>query len=232
MMLARQPLLATFAACALAIDSAQVYAAEFAAAAEVIEDRCMSCHDSDNRKGGIDLTPLLERANASYGKHTKLWVRVEKMVGRGEMPPKNKKPLEPNQKQAIQDWFHQSFVLREGKAHIGPTPLRQLTRYEFENTLESVLAISLKAPYRDTITGRIEVSKIALMVPLNIPGESGFDNDAHRLGKLRPPLNELADAANYALAQFRKNPVAIKAVLGRANIPNNASDAEVKQIIS
>jgi hypothetical protein len=232
MMLARQPILTAFAASALAFDSAQVYAAEFSAAAEVIEDRCMSCHDSDIRKGGVDLTPLLERANASYGEHTKLWVRVEKMVGRGKMPPKNKKPMEPTQKQAIQDWFHQSFVLREGKAHIGPTPLRQLTRYEFENTLESVLAISLKAPYRDTITGRIEVSKIALMVPSNIPGESGFDNDAHRLGKLRPPLNELADAANYALAQFRKNPAAIKAVLGRANIPNNASDAEVKQIIS
>ncbi len=97
------------------------------------------------------------------------------------MPPENKKPLTPAQKHEIQAWFHQSFVLRGGKSHIGPTPLRRLTRYEFENTLEEVLSIRLKPLYRDTITDRIEVSKIETIVPSDIPGESGFDNDAHRL---------------------------------------------------
>ena len=50
-------------------------AAGFTAAAEVIEDRCLTCHDSDTKKGGIDLSPLLEKANASYGNHTRLWIR-------------------------------------------------------------------------------------------------------------------------------------------------------------
>ena len=206
--------------------------ADFAAATEVIEDRCMGCHDSDTKKGGVDLTPLLRKANGSYGKYTKLWVRLENMVARGEMPPENKKPLTPTQKQAIQAWFHQSFVLREGKSHIGATALRRLTRYEFENTLEEVLSIQLKQPYRDTITARIEVSEIKTIVPSDIPGESGFNNDAHRLGKLKPPLKELADAANHALAEFRKDPAAIKAVLGQADILENPGEVEVKQIIS
>ena len=207
-------------------------AADFAAAIEVIEDRCLACHDADTKKGGINLTPLLDPANASYGKHTKLWIRLEKMVARGEMPPENKKPLAPAEKQAITDWFHQSFVLRDGKTHIGPTPLRRLTRYEFENTLGDVLAIRLKAPYRDTITGHLEISKIATIVPSDIPGESGFNNDAHRLGKLRPPLKELANAANHALAIFSKDPQAMKAVLGQSTIPANLGEAEIKKLLS
>ncbi len=206
--------------------------ADFSAVVEVIEDRCMTCHDAETRKGGIDLTPLLHRTNASYGNYTKLWVRLENMVARGEMPPENKKSLEPSQKQAIQDWFHQSFVLREGKSHIGASPLRRLTRYEFENTLEEVLSIRLKAPYRDIITGRIETSKIDSLVPSDIPGESGFDNDARRLGRLKPPLRELADAVNHALGKFRKDPVAMKAVLGRADISESVGGIEIRKIIS
>ena len=206
--------------------------ADFIAVVEVIEDRCMTCHDAETRKGGIDLTPLLHRTNASYGNYTKLWIRLENMVARGEMPPENKKPLKPSQKQAVQDWFHQSFVLREGKSHIGPTPLRRLTRYEFENTLEEVLSIRLKAPYRDAITGRIEASKIDSLVPSDIPGESGFDNDAHRLGRLKPPLKELANAVHHALAEFRKNPESMKAVLGRAGIQGSAGEIEIRQVIS
>ena len=206
--------------------------ADFTAVVEVIEDRCMTCHDAETKKGGIDLTPLLHRTNASYGNYTKLWVRLENMVARGEMPPENKKPLKPSQKQVVEDWFHQSFVLREGKSHIGASPLRRLTRYEFENTLEEVLSVRLKSPYRDTITGKIEVSRIDSLVPSDIPGESGFENDAHRLGRLKPPLRELADGVNHALGKFRKDPVAMKAVLGRANIPESVGGIEIRKMIS
>jgi hypothetical protein len=208
------------------------WAAEFTAAAEVIEDRCLTCHDSDSKKGGIDLSPLLQKTNSSYGDYTKLWIRLENMVARGEMPPENKKPLAADEKAAIQLWFHESFVLRAGKSHIGPTPLRRLTRYEFENTLEAVLAVPLKVPYRDSITGNLAVSKITSLVPSDIPGESGFANDAHRLGALKPPLNAFADAANYALDQFSRNPGAIKTVLGRTEIPATANETEAKAIIS
>jgi hypothetical protein len=227
MMLLRQ----LFAAAAFVCIHSVISAAEFAVVTEVLEERCLSCHDSDTRKGGIDLSPLLKPANASYGQHTQLWVRLEKMVARGKMPPENKKQLSAGEKKAILEWFHQSFVLREGKELIGPTPLRRLTRYEFQNSLEAVLAILLKAPYRDTITGRLEASKIETLVPSDIPGESGFDNDAHRLGQLRPPLKELANAANFALGKFRKDPKAMKTVLGRSDIPKKLGEAEFKQLV-
>ena len=231
----RRPVL-TLVACLLvfAVESPprQALATEFNSVAQVIDARCMSCHDSDTREGGIDLTPLLQKGNASYGKYTNLWIKLEYMVARGEMPPQEEGPLKPAEKESLKQWFHESFVLRDGKSHIGPTPLRRLTRYEFENTLEDVLSIKLKTPYRDAIADHIDLSKIESIVPSDIPGESGFDNDAHRLEKLKPPLKEIADAVHYALEKFTKDRAARDAVLGRSDIPANASAIEIKQLIS
>lgn len=226
----------TLAACVLVFAMSsrpiQAWDASFAAVAEVIHTRCMSCHDSETREGEIDLTPLLQKNNSSYGKYTNLWIKLENKVTRGEMPPPGEDPLKPSEKESIKNWFQKSFVLRKGKAHIGRTPLRRLTRYEFENTLEDVLSIKLKIPYRDAITDRIDVSQIESIVPADIPGESGFDNDALYMEQLKPPLNDLANAVHYALSEFSKDSIARKAVLGRADIPADASAVEIQQIIS
>ncbi len=226
----------TLAACVLVFAMSsrpiQAWDASFAAVAEVIQTRCMSCHDSETREGEIDLTPLLQKNNSSYGKYTNLWIKLENKVTRGEMPPPDEDPLKPSEKESIKNWFQKSFVLRKGKPHIGRTPLRRLTRYEFENTLEDVLSIKLKIPYRDVITDRIDLSRIQSTVPSDIPGPSGFDNDAQRMQSLKPPLKEIADAVHYALAKFNSDAAAIQAVLGRADLPTNASEDEVKQFIS
>ncbi|MBT6849451.1 MAG: DUF1592 domain-containing protein [Planctomycetaceae bacterium] len=226
----------TLAACVLvfAVSSrpTQAWDASFADVAEVIQTRCMSCHDSETRAGEIDLTPLLQKNNSSYGKYTKLWIKLENKVARGEMPPPEEDPLKPSEIESIKNWFQKSFVLRKGKPHIGRTPLRRLTRYEFENTLEDVLSIKLKIPYRDAITDRIDISQIESIVPSDIPGESGFDNDALHMEQLKPPLNDLANAVHYALAEFSKDLIARKSVLGRADIPPDAAAAEIQQVIS
>ena len=206
-------------------------AVQLTEATKVIAGRCMPCHDTDTREGGIDLTPLLQKRSAPEEKNTRLWIRVERMVSRGEMPPRDEGPLPPEEKEAITQWFLESFVLRQGKPHIGPTPLRRLTRYELENTLEDVLSIKLKASYRDTITGRIDRSRIESTVPSDIPGPSGFDNDAHRMQSLKPPLKEIAAAVHYALEKFNSDALAIQTVLGRADIPKNATATEIKQLI-
>ncbi|MDE0734785.1 MAG: DUF1592 domain-containing protein [Pirellulaceae bacterium] len=197
----------------------------------VIAARCMSCHDRDTREGGIDLTPLLQKRSASEG-NAKLWIKVERMVSRGEMPPRDEGPLTPGEKAAITQSFHESFVLRQGKPHIGATPLRRLTRYELEKTLEDVLSIRLKSPYRDTITGRIDLSKIESTVPSDIPGPSGFDNDAHRMQSLKPPLKEIAEAVHYALEQFNSDAEAMQSVLGRPDIPNAVTGPEAREMIT
>ena len=218
--------------CSLASAPGTIMAVTFAAVAEVIDSRCMSCHDSDTREGGIDLSPLLQKANGSDGEFTKRWIKVERMVARGEMPPDTEERLAPDEREAITQWFRESFVLRKGKAHIGPTPLRRLTRYELQNTLEDVLSINLKASSRDGDAAMIRQSAIESLIPSDIPGESGFDNDAHRMGKLKPPLQEIAEAVDYAVAEFIKDAEARKAVLGQAELPKDASDDEIRQIIT
>ena len=138
----------------------QASPAQSTAAIRVISARCMSCHDNDSREGGIDLTPILSGATGSTPGNPKLWGKVERMVARREMPPRDEDPLSPGQRDAILKSFRNQFILRDGKPHIGPTPLRRLTVSELQNTLEDVLSITLKSPYGDTITGRIELSRI------------------------------------------------------------------------
>ena len=225
-------LVACVVAFAVTMNPQRASAAEFADAATVIKSRCLSCHDSDTREAGIDLTPLLRDENSSYGAFTRLWIKLEKIVASGKMPPDDAGPLKTPEKHAITEWFRESFVLRNGQSHIGPTPLRRLTRYELENTLEDVLAIRLRAPYRDTITGRIETSAITSLVPSDIPGESGFDNDAHRMESLKPPLKEISEAVHYALGVFSADPAATQAVLGREDLPKNATEEASRQFIS
>ena len=227
---------AAVVACVLAFTVASspryACAASFIDAARVIESQCLSCHDSDTREAGIDLTPLLRDVNSSYGEYTGLWIKVEKMVGSGKMPPADEGVLKVPERESIQQWFRESFVLRKGKPHIGPTPLRRLTRYELEKTLEDVLSIKLGTPYRDTISGSIEKSTITSLVPSDIPGESGFDNDAYRMESLKPPLKEISEAVHYGLEVFSNDPAARQTVLGQAELPKNATEAEVKQCIS
>ncbi len=207
-------------------------AANFDDVAEVLENRCVSCHDAGTREGGIDLTPLLQVDHASYGEYTWLWIKLENKVSRGEMPPRDEGPLKPEEKETLLQWFQDSFVLREGRSHIGRTPLRRLTRYELENTLEDVLAISLQPHYRDGIADRVQASTIESIVPSDIPGESGFENDAHRMEQLKPDLHALAAAAQYALTVFSEDTTARTAVLGRAELPADAGEKEIRQAIS
>jgi len=76
----------TLAACVLVFAMSsrptQAWDASFAVAVEVIQTRCMSCHDSETREGEIDLTPLLQKNNSSYGKYAKLWIKLENKVTR------------------------------------------------------------------------------------------------------------------------------------------------------
>ena len=216
----------------MTITSLPARAADFPDAAAAISARCLSCHDSETREAGIDLTPLTNAINSSYGNYTRLWTKVDRMVGRKEMPPPEAEQLSTSERRAITEWFQESFVLRNGKAHIGPTPLRRLTRYELENTLEQVLAIRLKPAYRDTITGQIDKSHISSIIPSDIPGGSGFDNDALRMESLRPPLREIADAVHHALDVFRKTPQALSAVLGRPELPSTENEKQIRPLIS
>ena len=154
-------------------------AAEQSPPLEVLESRCLGCHDADTRKGGVDLEQLLSAPDPLDEKIAALWEKVDKAVGEGEMPPKKKKALTAAQKAQIAGWFEATYVLKDGKEHIGESRLRRLSRYELINTLEELLRVSLKQPYvYSPEFPAFLPSTLETILPPEAPGESGFYNGA------------------------------------------------------
>src|SRR6185437_5926606 len=70
------------------------------AARTFINARCTECHDSDSKKGGLDLTTLPVQLDDPASESR--WILVHDRVMRGEMPPKEKTTPPPaNERQAF-----------------------------------------------------------------------------------------------------------------------------------
>ena len=180
-------------------------AADFKSLSQVIESRCTDCHDEDVQKGGVDLQALLQQKDLSNDRVAALWEKVEQAVRHGDMPPKKKKPLTVDQQKEIFQWFKNSYILKDGKEHIGPSKLRRLTRYELENSLEDLLFISLKKPYvHSPEFPALLPSTLEKILPPDIAGESGFRNDAIQLSDSNFPMLKYIESLDYCLLVFEK----------------------------
>src|SRR5207249_623453 len=102
------------------------------------ETHCYECHDTDTRKGNLDLTAL--RTDFADAETFSRWVKVHDRIVAGEMPPK-KKPRPPKgETKAVTTWLHDSLVGAEQNklAGEGRTGIRRLTRAEYENTIRDL----------------------------------------------------------------------------------------------
>ncbi|MFT5525368.1 MAG: hypothetical protein ACI9G1_001366 [Pirellulaceae bacterium] len=186
----------------------------------VLRSNCMDCHNSEDKEGDIDLSPLLvpdneDNNNEDNDSADALWTRVEKMVAARKMPPEDAEPMKDEHRSVIVDFYRSQYILRDGKPHIGVTPLRRLTRYELENTLQDLLAVKLKQPYVvSSEAAGLEPSTIEQLYPADPPGESTFDNDAQRLRQVKIPLLKLISCVDFALRKFDQDPSARENVLG------------------
>lgn len=96
------------------------------------EQHCYDCHDSDTKKGDLDLTSELSLDR---------WIKVHDAVESGEMPPKKKKQPAEAEKIAFLAKMDVRLIA-ESKASIeGRMRLRRMTRVEFQNTLQDLLAL-------------------------------------------------------------------------------------------
>ena len=196
---------------------------------QVIESHCYDCHQGEEAKAGVDLSRLWTKdakANA------KLWTRVERMVAAGRMPPKDAGALPAADRKRILDWYRDQFVLRDGRPHIGTTPLRRLTRYELENTLEQLLGVSLKRPYaRSPESAGLLPSTIEQLYPADIQGPSGFDNDAHQQQSVKIPVLKYIDCLDYALRMFDQNDSARRRLLGFEERPKEMTAKRAHEVL-
>jgi len=207
-------------------------AADIQPVAKILDSRCLDCHDAETRKGGINLTELLANNNLNEPKTAALWEKVDQVAQAGEMPPKKKKPLTTQEKAQLAKWYKLTYVLKNGKEHIGQTPLRRLSRYELINTLEDLLYISLKQPYIfSPEVPALLPSTLETILPADAPGESGFHNDAEQLAGSKPPILEYAQAFEYALRKFAQSSDSCNKVFGFDEEPKALPEKDAQEIL-
>jgi len=201
--------------------------------AGVLRSRCLECHAADDPSGDVDLSVVLSPKVSDSASLTKLWTRVEKMVASGKMPPKDEQPLSKTQRDSVLAWYRENYVLRDDKEHIGPTPLRRLTRYELENTLEELLQIRLKQPYVfSPQSAGLLPSTIERLYPADTAGQSGFDNDAVRLRDVKVPMEKYLACVDYALRVFGQSSEARQKLFGFSDKSTKLAAADAERIVN
>ncbi len=108
-----------------------------------LSDRCLSCHDGDTKKGGLDLTPFASGKLTPTGKLEpavlRQWVRIHDRVRDGEMPPK--KQLADAERVAFLKSLSESLLTTDlaARGGAGRASIRRLNRTEYQNTLRDLL---------------------------------------------------------------------------------------------
>jgi len=154
----------------------------------IVERHCLACHNADKKKGDLDLSPLRDAAAALRARGT--WRRALAQIRDGEMPPVNKPQPTADQRAAVQRWLVDAIALAGTGGgdpagwDPGPSPVRRLTRTEYERTVRDLTAIAF-----DAGTAGIPAET----------GGAGFDTIGAAL-TLPPVLMERYFAAAEALA--------------------------------
>ena len=149
-----------------------------------LERHCYECHDSESKKGGLDLTLL--KLQPDQPSNFNAWVKVHDALSKGAMPPAKK--LRPDAQAlnetvaSLADELTATDEARQKRE--GRTGVRRLSRVEFENTLRDLLAVP------------------GLRVLHNLPADGkshGFDRSAEALDFSYVHLAEHLGAVDAAL---------------------------------
>jgi hypothetical protein len=156
------------AAAALAL-AGELPGAEPATVPAVVDQYCISCHDGDAAKGGLDLGSVVSE---DVGRHPQVWEKVVRRMRGRQMPPSGRK--RPDDDTYVAVLSHLETALDRAAAE-RPNPgraatLRRLTRTEYQNAVRDLLALDIDA---------------AALLPAD-EASHGFDNVT--VGELSPTL--------------------------------------------
>lgn len=104
-----------------------------------LDQHCMDCHDSDVKKGDLDLSAL--STDGSNAAALKKWVRVFDRVAAGEMPPAKKPQPAHDERQGFMAALGADLTTKSA-AQAG-TVLRRLNRREYQNTINDLLGVKV-----------------------------------------------------------------------------------------
>ncbi|MDD9865358.1 MAG: DUF1587 domain-containing protein, partial [Verrucomicrobiales bacterium] len=109
----------------------------------LLEAYCLDCHDSDTRKGKVDLEALSFQVTSL--EQAELWQKVLNAMNAGEMPPENKRQPKNVEKADFLDDLARAMVLARKKLSDsgGKITMRRLNRREYQNTIKALTGVSL-----------------------------------------------------------------------------------------
>jgi hypothetical protein len=176
---------AALVACAALLQSSHSLAASpDAYLNNFIKAHCLECHDADTRKGNLSLEP--PPGDFTDPEAFSRWVHIYNRVDAGEMPPQKKERPPRSQIRSFTRNLRDSLLRAERQqiADEPRTPLRRLTRGEYENTIRDLF----------------DLPGIALQGELPADGSAhGFDNNADALDISHVNLARYLDAADHTL---------------------------------
>jgi len=138
----------------------------------VLQKHCMDCHDSDTRKGSLDLEAIDAAINATT---FPAWVRVYDNVRSGEMPPRKHSVLPQETRDQFEKALHAKLMASEPAQRKNPrSTMRRLTRAEYENTIQDLFgmpALSIRdllpedecADANEKRSTELNISKVLMM---------------------------------------------------------------------
>lgn len=181
----RRPLISLFlsltAAAAAAADTAD-YTTRIK---PLLEAQCFDCHADGAKKGGVAFDEHADDAALLADKE--LWLRVQKNVRAGLMPPPDKKTQPTSEERTqIVEWInHGVFQLDPAKPDPGRPVLRRLNRTEYRNTIRDLTGVDFRVDEE---------------FPADDSGH-GFDNIGEVLNVSPMLLEKYLDAAKSIIRQ-------------------------------
>ncbi len=136
----------------------------------VVEKYCVKCHGNEKAKNGVNLQRFLGNGRSVLG-DLRLWTDVVRVMKAGEMPPEDKAQPEKGERERVVKWVEGMLEAVDRIEDPGWTPIRRLTRAEYNNTVRDLLGVTVKP---------------ADKFPSDGGGGEGFDNSASVL--FIPPL--------------------------------------------
>ena len=108
----------------------------------VVNEYCLTCHDADHEKGGLELESILAQP---VGQHPAVWEKVVRKLRARQMPPVGKPRPNEAGYQSVVSYLEGAL---DGAAAAHPNPgrtatIRRLTRTEYRNAVRDLLAVDV-----------------------------------------------------------------------------------------
>jgi len=106
---------------------------------------CLSCHDTDRKKGGLALDTFSYPAGESPARDRKVWAHVLTNLRNGEMPPQGKRQPSIAERERIMRWIEQAvFLVDCNNPDPGRVTIRRLNRAEYNNTIRDLVGVDFQ----------------------------------------------------------------------------------------